>query len=201
MGVTYTVMKGNKRENILRIILTEPELSKNELSKRANCVRSWVIRFLNELEKKKLVKGTKVIKPEELFRYWLSIHKKPKYKSYMIKNPLKLLQKAKLDYAVTTYKAENLVQKYLFPSKIDVYILEKDLEEWHKLLVKEGLVGGGNFRLLIADKDVMIGKRKLNNLWIVSIPQLIVDLLTEGAMCAEAAEMLIKRNYHALKNY
>ena len=72
-------MRGLKRERILRVLLIEPKsLSKNELSKKAQCTRQWVILFLRELEKKKLVKETKVVNPVGLIKYWLTIRKKPK---------------------------------------------------------------------------------------------------------------------------
>ena len=72
-------------------------------------------------------------------------------------------------------------------------IKEADLNSWHKLLTKNGLYGKGNFRIVISDGHVMSGKRKINGLSIVSMPQLIVDLAKEGGPCHEAAEMLMKR--------
>ena len=188
-------MRGNKKERILRVLLSESEeLSKNELSKRSDCTRQWIILFLRGLEKKKLIKNTKVLNSKELLKYWLKIHKKSnKYREYMIKEPLKLLKKIKLDYALTTYQAENIIQQYLFPSRADVYIKEEDLEKWHKIMTKEGLYGKGNVRLIINDEHVMYKKRKINNLFIVSIPQLIIDLFTEGGPCEEAGEMLLKK--------
>ena len=188
-------MRGNKKERILRVLLSESEeLSKNELSKRSDCTRQWIILFLRGLEKKKLIKNTKVLNSKELLKYWLKIHKKSnKYREYMIKEPLKLLKKIKLDYALTTYQAENIIQQYLFPSRADVYIKEEDLEKWHKIMTKEGLYGKGNVRLIINDEHVMYKKRKINSLFVVSIPQLIIDLFTEGGPCEEAGEMLLKK--------
>ena len=98
---------------------------------------------------------------------------------------------------LTTYQAENLVQQYLFPSRLDVYIKEENLEKWHKIMTKEGLYGKGNVRLIISDEHIIYGKRKINNLFIVSIPQLIIDLLTEGGPCEEAGEMLLKKLKYA----
>lgn len=188
-------MRGLKRERILRVLLTEPKpLSKNELSKRANCTRQWVILFLRELEQKKLVKETKVVYPAELTRYWLTVHKKPKkYREYMVKEPLKLLKKTKLNYALTTYQAENLVQHHLFPSRTDMYIQETDVPAWHSLFLKEGLYGKGNVRIIVTEEHTFYGRRKLNSLIVVSLPQLIIDLFAEGGPAAEAAEMLISR--------
>ncbi len=186
-------MRGLKRERILRVLLTElRSLSKNELSKKAQCSRQWVILFLRELEKKKLVKETKVVNPAGLIKYWLTIHKKPqKYREYMVKEPVRLLKKTKIYYALTTYQAENIVQHHLFPSRIDIYIKEEDLQKWHFLLMKEGLYGKGNVRITVAEELVTYGKRKINGLFVVSLPQLIIDLYTEGGPAAEAAEMLL----------
>ena len=186
-------MRGQKRERILRVLLSEDNLSKNEISKRTKCSRQWVILFLRELEKKKLVKNTKVINKRRLLKYWLKIHKKPKkYREYMVKEPLKLLKKTSLNYALTTYQAENLIQKYLFPTRTDIYIKKEDKEKWHKLMVKNGLYGKGNVRIII-DEDAMYEKRKIKNLFIVSLPQLIIDLFNEGGPAEEAAEMLLRK--------
>src|SRR3989344_2121497 len=189
-------MRGLKRERILRVVLAEPKpLSKNELSKRANCSRQWIILFLRELEKRRLVKGTTVVSPAGLTAYWLTIHKKTKkYREYMVKEPLRFLRKTKLPYALTTYQAENMVQHHLFPSRIDMYIKEEDLQAWHSLLLQEGLYGKGNVRMIVAEEHTFYGKRKLDGLSVVSLPQLIIDLFTEGGPAAEAAEMLLARH-------
>lgn len=188
-------MRGKKWERIIRILLSEKNpLSKNELSKKAGCTRQWVILFLRQLEKKGFVHGTEVKDAKGLINYWLNIHKKPKkYKEYMIKEPLKLLKKSRLNYAITTYQAENIVQHHLFPSRIDIYVKESDLQNWHEILVKNGLYGKGNVRIIIEEEHVMYNKRKLNGLFIVSLPQLIIDLFSEGGPCEEAAEMLMMR--------
>ena len=147
--------------------------------------------FLRELENKKLVKGTKVLDPTGLIKYWLTIHKKPKrYREYMIKEPLKLLN-TRLDYAITTYYAENLVQRHLFPSRMDIYAKERDITKWHSLFMKKGLYGKGNVRLIVTDEHIMYGRRNIKKKFVVTLPQLIVDLYTEGGPAAEAADMLL----------
>ena len=185
-------MRGDKRERILRVLLNSQEtLSKNEISKRANCTRQWVILFLKELEKKKLIMDTNPIERKKLLEYWISLAKKPKnFRSYMVKDPLEIFKKTKLDYALTTYQAENIVQHYLFPSRIDLYI--KELDSWHTLMTDNGLYGNGNVRIIVADPHVMYGKRAIGGLFVVSMPQLIVDLSLEDGPCKEAAEMLLR---------
>jgi DNA-binding Lrp family transcriptional regulator len=187
-------MRGNKRERILRVLLNNESLSKKELSVKANCSRQWVILFIRQLEKLKLIKEMKIINKKNLIKYWISISQKPeKYKLYMVKNPLKILEKTNLEYALTTYQAENIVQKFLFPSRFDFYINKKDENKWHKLLLEEGLYGKGNVKVIIQDEHVMYNKRKINNLSIVSMPQLIVDLYNESGPCREASEMLMEK--------
>ena len=72
---------------------------------------------------------------------------------------------------------ETLTQHYLFPSRVDLYIKEEDIQAWHKLLTKHGLVGKGNIRLLLEDEHVFYSNIKKKGLRIVSIPQLILDFV------------------------
>ena len=191
-------MKGKKRERMLRILLHNPEgsLSLYRIAKEAHCSHVWVIKFLRKLELKKLVKGTKVIDVEGLFSYWIEINPRPYFREYNVQNPLEVLSSTNLDYALTTYYAETLTQNYLFPSRVDIYVQEHDLQAWHELLTATGLVGKGNFRLLIDDSHVFYANIKKKGYSIVSTPQLIFDLLREQGVAVEAAHMLIKSEYH-----
>ena len=145
-------------------------------------------------EKLKLIKETKVTNVEKLIDYWKEIKKKPKQREYLIQEPIEIIKEANLDYAITTYYAENVLQRYIFPSRLDFYIKEGDLEKWHKLLTSKGaLYGKGNVRIIITDHHVMYKKRKIKKLTIVNLPQLIIDLYKEGGPAEEAAEMLIKK--------
>jgi hypothetical protein len=140
-----------------------------------------------------MIRDTKVIDYTKLIYYWKDCKVTPAKREYMVRNPLETLHKTKLAYALTTYQAENLVQNYLFPSRVDFYIKPKDKEKWHRLLSKEGLVGKGNTRMLILDDHVLYGSFKTKGLNVVSVPQLIVDLLAEGGVCVEAAEKLLEK--------
>jgi len=196
--------RGTIRERIIRVLLVEPNgsLTKYQLAKKAESSFPWAHEFLNKLEEQNFVKGTTVIDFPGLANYWLQTKNKPEKKEYMHKDPISIIRKAKLAYALTTYQAENLVQHYLFPSRIDLYIRKEEAERWHQLLTNKGLVGKGNVRLLITDPHVFYGSSKRQNLTVVSIPQLIVDLLEEGGVCAEAAEKLIKKvEQHAIQVY
>jgi hypothetical protein len=193
--------RGILRERIIRTLLVEPNgtLTKYKLAKTAKASFPWTHEFLNKLQALKLVKGTQVTNYAELINYWLPIKTKPEKKDYMHKNPISLIQETNLPYALTTYQAENLVQHYLFPSRTDLYIKKEDTGKWHEELTVEGLVGKGNLRLLIADEHVFYRAFKRQNLTVVSIPQLIVDLLQEGGVCTDAAEKLINKvEQHAI---
>ena len=193
-------MRGKKQERILRILLKHPDgsLSQYRIAKEAGCSHVWVIKFLRTLEQKNLVEKTKVKDIQGIFSYWLEISNYPLYREYNIQKPIELLKKTNLKYALTTYYAETLAQHYLFPSRVDLYIKEQDIQAWHKLLTKHGLVGKGNIRLLLEDEHVFYSNIKKKGLRIVSIPQLILDLSREEGVAVEAALMLMKREYHAI---
>ena len=194
------IMKGKKRERILRVLFKRPDgsLTIYRIAKEAGCSHPWVIEFLKTLEQKKLIKKTKIIDVEGLFTYWLEINTYPPYREYNVQNPLHILEKTKLKYALTTYYAESLTQHYLFPSRVDIYIQEEDVSTWHTLLTKNGLVGKGNFRILLDDTHVFYANSKKKRIRIVSVPQLILDLLREQGVAIEAAQKLMKREYHGI---
>jgi len=189
------------RERILRVLLNHPDgsLTKYKLSKMAKCSFSWTHEFLSKLEASGLVKRTKVKNYDELFNFWKEVRINSEKKEYMVKKPLNVLRNTKLKYALTTYQAENLVQNYLFPSRVDFYIEKDQINNWHELLTKGGLVGKGNVRILISDDHVFYNSFKREGLNIVSLPQLIIDLLAEGGVCVEAGEKLLEKvKIHAL---
>lgn len=187
--------RGYVRERILRVLLNHDKerLTKYRIAKEAQANIAWVIKILRKLEKEGSVQGTEVKDYRKIILIWKDWKMMPEKREYMIRDPLDLLKKTDMTYALTTYSAENLVQKYLFPSRVDFYIDPNDHVKWHKLLSENGLVGKGNVRVLMTDKHVFYNAIVKEGLCIVSIPQLIVDLLTEGAVAAEAADMLLEK--------
>lgn len=188
-------MRGEVRDRILRVLLNTPHGDKTRywIAKEAESTYPWVREFLMKLSLKKLVEDTKITNLHATFDYWKKISPKRPNKEYMVKNPLKLLKKANLPYALTTYQAENIIQGYLFPSRTDIYIKKEDLKNWHTILSEKGLIGGGNFRTIQTDNHIFYHSIEKDGIKIVSTPQLIVDLLREGGTCVEAAEKLIER--------
>ncbi|MCK5216834.1 MAG: hypothetical protein KAJ93_03560 [Methanosarcinales archaeon] len=188
-------MRGKIRDRILRILANNPsgDISKYWIARKADCSYPWVREFFLKLAGMKLVKGTQVLDNQALLQYWQSVRIKNKHREYMLKKPLELFKHNRLPYALTTYQAENFVQNYLFPSRVDVYIKESDWEKWHDMLVKKGLVGKGNVRILLSDEHVFYRSFEKDGFKIVSMPQLIIDLMNEGGVCIEAAELLINK--------
>jgi len=195
LQVNSVKQRGWIRERIIRILLNEPNgtLTMYKVAKKAKCAFSWVHELLGKLAAMGLVERTKVRDYAGLVEYWRTVKTEPDKKEYMHKNPLELLKRTELQYALTTYQAESIVQHYLFPSRIDLYVRKKDEEQWHELIVGEGLVGKGNLRLLLGDEHVFYGSFERAGLRVVSLPQLIVDLFDEGSVCVEAAEKLLEK--------
>ena len=187
--------RGKIRERVLRVLLNNPEgsLTKYRVAKHTKSSFSWIHEYLSQLEEKHLVEGTRVIDYRRLVDEWVSIRLPPRRTDYSIQEPVKYLNESKLEYAATTYRAEFQTQGYLFPSRTDIYIKPAEEEAWVNSLRGIGLRGKGNLRLLIDDEHVFYRTKIVANLYIVSTPQLIVDLLAEGGVCIEAAEMLLEK--------
>jgi len=205
-------MVRTKSKRILSLLLDKDAIiaSKYDLAKKASCDTAWVLRLTKKLEKKGLLKDLKVINVKELFTIFNKIHpKKQETRSYAtyslggVDDLVNLLKKSSQDYAFTTYIAENLVQKYLFNHRTDIYVKKEDLEYWHKKFTKIGTYGGGNVRLIVATHDELFNKKQLqkeqSGPWIVSTPQLISDLYAEGGPAKEAGDMLLEKLTESIK--
>jgi hypothetical protein len=192
-------MHGTGRERIIRVLLSQPngELTKYRVSKLSECSIGWTMEFLKNLERKKLIKKTRVLNVKKTFDYWVSIAYASKHFDFFISDPETFLKGVNLEYVLTTYTAENRLHHYLFPSRTDIYIRPKDFEKWKTAIVRNrGLVGKGNLRVLVNDEHVFYRKSNVQGLWVASIPQVLLDLRREGGVAFEAYEMMVKRYVH-----
>lgn len=185
----------NVKGRVARILFNNPKgtLTKYRIAKLAGATYPWIHTLLRKLEKLGFIQQTKIIDFKGLMKWWLQYQPPPKYRSYMIQKPLELLREADLQYALTTYQAENMVQNYLFPSRTEIHIRLEDKQKWHELLAKKGLVGGGNVRIYYGDDHVFYNSFERRGLTLASIPQLIFDLYSEKVFCVEAADMLLEK--------
>ncbi|MEW5937291.1 MAG: hypothetical protein AB1665_05690 [Candidatus Thermoplasmatota archaeon] len=195
-------MRGAKRERILRVILNKPDgtLTKYMVAKLSGSSIGWTIEYLQALERKKIIKGTKVLDTGKAFNLWEKVALKPQHFDFFVQSPRDFLTGAGLDYAVTTYQAENLLNHYLFVSRVDAYVRADDLPKWKPLIARNGLAGKGNLRLLIADEHVFYERQKVNGMWLVSRPQLLLDLRREGGVCREAYDMMVAKDVRKKRN-
>ena len=188
-------IRTNIKDRVARILFNEPggTLTKYQIAKLAGSGYPWIHSLLKKLEQQGIIQKTKVKNFKSLMEWWKQCQPIPKNREYMIKRPLELLKQTNLEYALTTYQAENKVQNYLFPTRTDIYIRQSDKLKWHKLLVQNGLVGRGNMRIFIGDDHVFYKSFKVDGFSLVSVPQIMSDLYREGNVGIEAADMLLKK--------
>lgn len=201
--------RGFKKERIIRVLLNQSrsnqgskedkQISKYRVAKLAEVSEPWCLEYTGRLEDRGLLSYTEVKKPRELYEEWKEIRIDPNQVSVSFQQPMNFLlqikEKEGLDYALTSYRAESLIQGFLFPSKTDFYIHPDQIERWEEVVKERGMVGGGNTRIRVTDKHVFYNQSVHENHPIVSVPQVIVDLLEEGGPCEEAAAKLID-SYH-----
>lgn len=185
--------RGYTKERIIRVLLnhTGEDLTKYRLAQRADASESWTRQYTDTLEDQGLLNGTQVLKPQDLYHEWLNLRIAPNQLEVSLQEPMDLLADTELQYALTTYQAENLHQGFLFTSTTDFYIAPDEIDEWLTVVEEKGLLGGGNTRLRVLDDHVFYKQQTVNGFTTVSIPQLILDLLDEGGPCEEAADKLI----------
>ena len=194
-------MKGDKRERIIRILLETPDgsLTAYRIHIKAECTEQWTGSYLKKLENMNLIKKTKVTDIYGLFEHWLKIRSPLQYAEYHLQNdPLTIIKNSNLSYALTTYQADNLMHRYLFPTRTDIYILKDELDLWHKALLAHGLIGTGNTRIIIGDPHLIEHSTKKKGFFIVSGPQLICDLFMEGGVAVDATNLLVRKWYSEL---
>jgi hypothetical protein len=189
--------RGFTKERIIRVLLnhTGDDLTKYRVAQLSGASEPWTRQYTDKLEEQGLVEGTEVVAPAELYQVWLDQRIEPNQLEVSLQQPMDLLAETDLQYALTTYQAENLQQGFLFTSITDFYIAPGEIDEWLGVVEEQGLLGGGNTRMRVLDDHVFYNQQVVDGFPTVSIPQLILDLLAEGGPCEQAAEKLIDA-YH-----
>jgi len=189
--------RGFNKERIIRTLLnhTDDDLTKYRLAQLSETSEPWTRQYTERLEKQGLIEGTTVVAPAALYQAWLDQRIEPNQLEVSLQQPMDLLAEINLEYALTTYQAENMHQGFLFASTTDFYIAPTEGTDWLAIVEEKGLLGGGNTRLRVLDDHVFYNQQAIDGFSTVSVPQLILDLLAEGGPCTEAAKKLIK-SYH-----
>jgi hypothetical protein len=186
--------RGVTKERIIRVLLNHDgeDITKYRVAKLAEVSEPWCREYTQRLENQDLIKDTEILQPRELYNEWQQLRIKPNQLQVSLQQPMQLLADTELEYALTTYQAENLLQGLLFTSSTDFYIRPSQITEWLNLVEENGLLGGGNTRIKVLDDHIFYNQQAVDNHSTVSTPQLILDLLDEGGPCEQAAEKLIQ---------
>ncbi len=188
--------RGFKKERILRVLLSSTgSMTKYRVAKEAKVSEPWCREYTTRLEERGLLENTNIMDHEGIYEEWEDVHVEGSYVRVSLQNTLELLKNTDLKYALTTYMGENLRQGYLFPSMIDFYVCEGERADWLDIVEKTGLIGGGNTRIRLNDDHMFYGVEKIEGLYVVSVPQLILDLRLEGGPCKDAAEKMMVKYY------
>lgn len=203
-----TAAAGRLRERIISLLLAAPRgqsRTSYDIARAAGCTFAYAYAYVSKLEGEGLVRGTAVVRPRELFELWRAIRERPRAIDFFVPNQVGLLVPVpRAPYAATTYLAESRRYHYLVPVRWDLYIRESDAGVWADACkALGGLRGPGNVRLIVGDPwvaenffeegttvDPGVGRDPLK--W-VGDPRLALDLLVEGSVCVEAAELIMKR--------
>jgi hypothetical protein len=187
-----------KNVRIIRRLLERPDGSwtKYALAKASGASQPFGVKVVRQLEGLGLVKGTRVIDMEGLARHGAGIMPRPLLVvEFYVPEPADFIKKHAKLYALTTYFAENQVTHHLFPTRCDAYVTGPALKMMKKAVMKEGLIGSGNTRLLVPVDEAIIDEAiEIRGVRVVSMGQLMLDLVREGGPAMEAFEMMVSRN-------
>jgi hypothetical protein len=190
---------GDKVERIYRVLLSRKlkDATWYRIAKEADVAYGWAHAVLKGLEQDGIIEGRRLNDPMALFARWAGREDRRRYREYHVQEPAAVLKGARMDFALTGYFAENLVGRYLFPRRYELYVHLKDASAWHTHLTGNGYVGKGNVQIILGDEHVFFERFEVDGWPVVAVQQLIVDLLREGAECVEAAGLLVGRHYRA----
>ena len=191
----------DSKKRLHRVLLNhaDGELSRYELAHRAGVSKGWAHEYFAQLESNEFIDGATIRDPMALYDHWLETRIEPNTLRVSFQHPLDRLRDAELDYALTTYEAEQVHQGFLFTSSTDVYVRGDDIPAWLDIIEETGLIGGGNTQFRATDEHVFYSTQTIDGVTTVSVPQLTVDLLSEDGPAVEAADRLIA-SYHGLND-
>lgn len=189
--------RGYKKERLHRVLLNHPggDLTRYEITQRADVSKGWAYDYFDQLESNGFVEKATVVDPEGLYQHWLKSRIEPNAVRVSFQRPLDQITETGLDYALTTYEAEQVHQGFLFSSSTELYVRGEDIPNWLDVIEETGLIGGGNTEFRATDEHVFYNAQTIDDVSTVSVPQLIVDLLDEDGPAVEAANRLMQ-SYH-----
>ncbi len=186
--------RNSKNVRIICRLLERPDgtWTRYGLSKAASISQPYGVRYIKRLNELGLVKGTRVMDLHGLAAYGAGIVPAASLRIEMYHpQPLELLKEHSKRYALTTYFAENLQTRHLFPTRCDAYVSRNELVQLKEVILKEGLLGGGNMRFIVpADEYILDEVNEIDGIRVVFKGRLMLDLFREGGVCVEAFDLM-----------
>jgi hypothetical protein len=193
-------------QDIIRVLLNEgnKKLKLRELASKAQVSLGMTVRIVNALEATGHIenkRGISIVSWEKLLKSWsytVSIKEydsvqfiAPERPQYLIKKIGQMLSKE--TYAFTLFSATEVVSPYVTPDKVHLYILKDNADKILQYFPKEGIMPAeqGNVVCYIVDSTQFYGCQNIRGLFIISLPQLYIDLVSYGGRGEEAAEHIL----------
>ena len=167
---------------------------------------SWVNEVLSELQANGWVDSNRplqVLDPHAVFAWWRQRRAPPRIHGFQAQDPKLLahqLAERGVHNAITTFYGENQHHGHLFPRRMDTYVRLDELPRAREIIIElGGQLGGTNFRLWTGD-DAVVDDRQPGapgplRLDFAMVPQIILDLYLEGGSAAEAAALMVKKEF------
>jgi len=192
---------------VVNVLLNAPSpLSLRELSREARVPLSVCSRYVNELERLGYLRKRpriKVVNQElvYLIAYGCPLRSLRATSFESLERPQHLIKKIallageRLAYAFTHLAGAELVAPYVVPNEVYLYVEEKQLGEWARVLEGSGMYpsDGGSIHLVVSDLDPFYGAREVRGVRVVSDSLLFADLYSCGGRAREAARFLAQK--------
>lgn len=196
-------------QKIIRVLVNlDTHVSVRDISKLSKSSLGITSKIINQLREtgyvSKMKSKLKINNKESLIRAWgytVNISEIPKIgfisaekPKYVMEKVNNLSKKNSLKYAFTLLSATEVINPYLYPDSVDLYINKNDLKEWEKLLINQRIYPAekGNVALYLVDESYFFNIRKINNFFVISLPQLFIDLFSKGGRYVESAEKIME---------
>jgi hypothetical protein len=189
-----------KKEFILKLLALKKEWKQKDLVEESRSTKGYVSRVIEELKEKNIVtkinrNNLVVIDLPKLLNYWVSLRKLPSPYFIDIKEPVEVVEKklknADIEYAITLFRAAWHRLKLLKIDKIEIYVVEKDLQKIFKLIGKSSPFG--KIEIYPASYFELFGCEDIKGLKLVPITQNYVDLMFVGGNGTRIALELAKK--------
>lgn len=189
-----------KAELILKLLSLKREWKQKNLVLQSKSTKGYVSRIIRKLEDLNIIaridrNNLVVVDLPKLLNHWISLRKFPKPYCIDVRESVEKvedkLKKSNLGYSIAMFRAAWHRLKLLKIDKLEVYVLEKDLQKFFKLVGKPSPFG--KVEVYTATEVDILGYDKVNGLKIVPLTQNYVDLMVVGGNGTKIALELAKK--------